>query len=101
MSTQTHSYEFTLVLSGFSELKPDVMDSLFEAGCDDGLLCLDEYGAPFIEFDREASSLEEAVRSAIADVHKTPYRVLRVESEAAATVQTINAELAAAAGEAT
>lgn len=96
MSPKRQSYEFTLVLSGFSELTETVMGSLYEAGCDDGLLCVDKYGVPFIEFDREASSFDEAVRSAIADVQKAPYRVLRVESEAADTVQTINSELAAA-----
>lgn len=95
MSAKLQSFEFTLILSGFTELTERVMDSLYEAGCDDGLLCLDKYGVPFIEFDRKASSFDEAVRSVIADVQKTPFRVLRVVSESAKTLESINTELAA------
>jgi hypothetical protein len=71
------------------------MDSLYEAGCDDGLLCLDKHGIPFIEFEREASTFDEAVRSAIENVHKTTFRVVRVEADPSRNVEAINAELAA------
>lgn len=99
MSSTRKSHEFTIVLSGFSELTENAMNALYEAGCDDGLLCLDKHGVPFIEFHREASSFDEAVRSAIADVQRTPFRVLRVETAVTRTVDLINAELAAACSE--
>ena len=87
------TFEFTLVLSGFSSLSDEALNSLYEAGCDDGLVCLAKDGTPFIEFDREASDLQSAIRSAIADVHKTPFQVLKVENPASAIVATINSEL--------
>ncbi|MGH8488010.1 MAG: hypothetical protein ACREXS_03845, partial [Gammaproteobacteria bacterium] len=57
-------YEFTLILSGPLELTDEIADELFEAGCDDGTpgTCEDVFS---IDFHREASSLEEAIRSAI------------------------------------
>ena len=93
MSKSMSTFDFTLVLSGFSELTDEVMNALYEAGCDDGLVCLAKDGTAFIEFDREATDLQSAIRSAIADVRKTPYRVLRVETPATSIVALINAEL--------
>ncbi len=91
--TKPSTFDFTLVLSGFTELTDGAMNTLYEAGCDDGLVCLAKDGTPFIEFDREATDLQSAIRSAIADVQKTPYRVVRVETPVTAIVTLINAEL--------
>lgn len=73
-------YEFTLLLSEPSELTEDMADTLFEAGCDDGTpgTC---NGVFSIDFHREANSLEEAIRSAIANVRAAGYDVERVEIE--------------------
>ena len=87
------TYDFTLVLSGFSKLTDDILNTLFEAGCDDGLVCLANDGTPFIEFDREGADLQSAIRSAISDIKKTPYHVLRVETPATSIVAIINSEL--------
>ena len=75
-------YEFTLILERSLELTEDIADELFEAGCDDGTpgIC---NGVFSIDFHREASSLEEAIRSAIANVKSAGYEVERVEIEAA------------------
>ena len=75
------NYDFTLILSGSLELTEDVADALFEAGCDDGTpgTCS---GVFSIDFHREANSLEEAIRSAIASVNSAGYEVKRVEIEA-------------------
>ena len=74
-------YEFTLVLKGQLELTEEVADELFAAGCNDGTpgTC---NGVFSIDFHREATSLEEAIRSAIADVKSAGYEVGRVEIEA-------------------
>ena len=40
---------------------------MFDAGCDDALVGSSE-GAQFLDFDREAGSIEKAVLSAVADV---------------------------------
>ena len=60
-------YEFTLVLSGVRELTRDVLDALYEAGCDDALVGMRD-GVAYAEFCREADSFPEAVLSAIRDV---------------------------------
>ena len=67
----THTFQFTLVLKNVNENTPELEDTLYEAGCDDALI---QYrnGAVYLDFDREASSLEEAVVSAIKDVKSVP-----------------------------
>jgi hypothetical protein len=75
------THEFTLVLTGFQSLSEDVEDALFEAGCDDALLGI-RSGVPYLEFEREAPSLIEAVLSAIRDVNRSGVaRVTSVEPE--------------------
>lgn len=74
------TYNFRLILTGFSELTSDVEDSLFEAGCDDGNLGMID-GVGFVEFDREAQSFLQALCSAIDNVEKAGYRTVRVEPE--------------------
>jgi hypothetical protein len=75
------TYHFTLILTGPLELTEDIADALFEAGCDDGTpgTCNEAFS---IDFHREASSLEEAIRSAIENVRTAGYDVSRVEIEA-------------------
>lgn len=76
-------YEFTLILSGSPELTEEAAERLFEAGCDDGTpgTC---NGVFSIDFHRQAPSLEEAIRAAIANVKSAGYEVERVEIEAEA-----------------
>ena len=52
-------------------------------------------GVAFLEFDRQAPSLQKAIRSAIRDVEGAGVgvRVVRVESEAANVIAKINANL--------
>ena len=79
-------YEFTLTLKGSLELTEDVADALFEAGCDDGTPGTCD-GVFSIDFHRKANSLEEAIRSAIANVKSAGYEIERVEIEAGAVPQ--------------
>ncbi len=90
------TYNFTLVLSGITEVTDEAANALFEAGCDDGSFASRD-GIAFISFHRDAATLRGAIDSAMADVKKTGYGVLRVESEAANTIAQINAELLDAA----
>jgi len=73
-----NKYEFTLLLKGSLELTEEIADELFAAGCDDGTpgTC---NGVFSIDFHRKATSLEEAIRSAIANVKSAGYEVERVE----------------------
>ena len=85
---------FTLVLSGVSELTPDLADALYEA-TDGDIECNMQDGVAFLEFSRTAPTLREAILSAIQDVEgaQVGVRVVRVETEAANTVAKINADL--------
>ena len=64
------TYQFTLVLKGVNQDTPDLEDSLYEAGCDDALINFRD-GTVFLDFDREDTSLEEAVISAIKNVRSS------------------------------
>lgn len=74
---------FTLILTADpTEEEADRLYSLF----DDGTLSTIE-GVPQIHFHREASSLEEAIRSAINTVRSAGFDVIRVEIEPEAVAQ--------------
>ena len=81
-------YEFTLILKGQLELTEEISDELFEAGCDDGTpgIC---NGVFSIDFHRVGSSMEAAIRSAIANVKAAGYEVERAEIEAEAMSQLV------------
>ena len=66
------TYDFTIV---FDLPVPSVdpagyLDALYEAGCDDATVGVGEPGSIELDFTREASSAEEAMSSAVADVLK-------------------------------
>jgi len=65
---ETHkTYQFILVLNNVDENTANLEDSLYEAGCDDALVNF-RNGRVYLDFDRKAASLEEAVMSAIENV---------------------------------
>ena len=63
------THHFTLIVDGVDLHLESAIDRLFEAGCDDALVGTTD-GVQFIDFDREASSLNDAVLSAVADVEQ-------------------------------
>jgi len=75
------TYDFTVVLRATPELTEDLADRLYAAGCDDGTpgMCC---GSTTIDFHRAAATLEEAIRSAIANVNSAGCVVERVQIEA-------------------
>jgi hypothetical protein len=93
------NYQFTLILAGVAEITPELADSLFAAtGGDIEFNMRDDVA--YIEFDRAAASLRDAVSSAIAQVENAGVgaRVVRVESDAANTIAKINTDLLGVAG---
>ena len=76
MKKEVHT--FTLLLVNEHELTTELEDALFEAGCDDGML-FSKNQVVYIEFDRDADSLEEAIVSAINNVESAGFQVARVE----------------------
>jgi hypothetical protein len=79
------TYGFDVILKDVSELSDDQADTLFAAGCDDGTPTSCN-GSAWIHFDREAASLEEAIRSAVAQVGVAGFRVAKVELDAEAAL---------------
>lgn len=60
-------YNFILTLSGVTYETEGLEDALHESGCDDALICA--YGkSVYLEFDREAASLDLAIGSAIENI---------------------------------
>lgn len=73
-------WRFTLRLKGIEEFTNDIANRLYEAGCCDGTLSSSNRRAE-IGFDREAKTLNDAIRSAIANVRSVGLDVERVEIE--------------------
>jgi hypothetical protein len=88
------THKFTLVLAGVSEITPALADDLYEATGGDIEFNM-RGGVAFLEFERTAATLRDAITSAIRDVEQADggLRVVRVESEVANTIAKINADL--------
>ncbi|MGP0066143.1 MAG: hypothetical protein ACLQGP_21400 [Isosphaeraceae bacterium] len=71
---------FTLILDGVPELTPEILDRLFEAGCDDALISRCD-GQVSMDFHRVAPTMREAITSAIRDIQKAGVgaRVVRID----------------------
>jgi hypothetical protein len=94
------NYQFTLILSGVSEISPELADALFAATGGDVEFNM-RNDVAFLEFDRPAPTLRDAVNLAIGQVEGAGMgvRVVRVESDAANTIAKINADLLGVGGE--
>jgi hypothetical protein len=76
-------YRFALIISSSPlshEEILDATDALGEAGCTDASIRGHAQGMELL-FERTAKTLQAAISSAIADVEKAGYSVLRVEME--------------------
>jgi hypothetical protein len=77
------SYDFSVIIAAGKlshEEILDATDALGNAGCTDALLCGHAEGME-LQFSRSSRSLQGAITSAIVDVEKAGFRVLRVEME--------------------
>ena len=72
------TYQFTLIVEAPDLQSDDLVEALYEAGCDDALIGrVDD--TQYLDFDRESLSLEEAILSAVADVeHVDGVEVIRL-----------------------
>ena len=88
------TYQFSLILSGVAEITPELADALYAAAGGDIEFNM-RNDVAYIEFDRAADTLHDAVSSAIMQVEGAGVgvRVVRVESDAANTIAKINADL--------
>jgi hypothetical protein len=76
--TKLETQEFTLILTGVSELTDELQGRLLEAGCDDASLW-SEGDTVCLDFSREAESLGDAIGSAVKDVMRAGCVVARVD----------------------
>ena len=92
MNVKNHC--FTLVLSGVSEITPELSDALYEA-CDGDIEFNVIDGVALLEFERTNGNLEDAIQSAVTQVEGSGLgiRVIRVESNESNTIARINANL--------
>lgn len=72
----THS--FSIIASGLDHEADDFEDRLYEAGCDDATVSVQQ-GAIILDFDREAPGFNSAIKSAIRDVERAGATVVQVE----------------------
>ncbi len=75
-----NKHVFTLVLTGITDLTPQVENALLGSGCDDGTIAM-RAGRPYITFSRRAPSMKDAILSAIENVRRARIGadVLRVD----------------------
>jgi hypothetical protein len=75
-------WTFRLTLRGI-ELSDEQLDTLYEAGCDDGSFSAEPDGTILGFFDREAPTEQDAVISAIVDIEHAGIgaQVLRVQAD--------------------
>jgi hypothetical protein len=83
--TNVKTYAFDVILKDAPEVTDDQADGLFAAGCDDGTPAACG-GIAWIHFDRQAPSLEEAIRSAVTQVQQAGLTVSKVELDLDAAV---------------
>jgi hypothetical protein len=83
-------HEFTVILAGISEISDEAAGALYEAGCDDGSPGSCE-GVVSVDFHRDATTLEEAIQSAIVDIRKAGFGIKRVEIYPDALAQALRA----------
>jgi hypothetical protein len=63
------NYSFTLWVKGLDPNEQDYEKRLYDAGCDDALVCVID-GMICVDFDRAAQSREQAVAAAQADINR-------------------------------
>lgn len=85
------TFNFTLIVEGPDLQADDVVDALFEAGCDDALVGRAD-GIQYLDFERESDSLEDAVLSAVANSERVQgVEVVRIADAGLASMADIAA----------
>jgi len=74
------TFSFKLKVVGIDIENTAYADLLFEAGCDDALVFVED-GALYLDFDRDAVSFDAAINSAIACIMKAGGSVESIQSQ--------------------
>lgn len=74
-------HQFTIVVNGVDLQSDPGANALFAAGCDDATATRIS-GVQYVEFDREAVSLEAAIQSAVSDLQRlNGLEVVRISNQ--------------------
>ena len=73
-------HEFSIIASGLDHEAEDFETRFFNAGCDDATVSFQK-GHIIVDFSREATTLQDAIASAVADVRKAGATVDRIEPD--------------------
>ena len=65
---ENYNFVLNFALPRSDENPEQFLDALYDAGCDDAAVGIGQYGMIGLDFTRAATSAEEAVRTALADV---------------------------------
>lgn len=76
-SQKLKTFHFVVHLKGVRGITQRLQDRVFAAGCDDAAL-ISQNGKVFLDFDREAVSMPDAVQSALADIERAGVRVAQI-----------------------
>jgi hypothetical protein len=71
------TFHFVVYLHGVRDISSRLQDRLVEAGCDDAAL-VSQGGKVFLDFDRQAPSMPDAIRSALTDIERAGVHVSEV-----------------------
>lgn len=88
-------YDFTLKFSLLdTQIDPnEYVEQLYANGCDDALIGVGNQGYIALNFMREASSVDEAISSAIADVRRVIPDATMIEATTDSVILTDKAEI--------
>jgi hypothetical protein len=85
MINPIREHEFTVILASPEQSEEDA-NALYEAGCFDGSISASG-GVTRIDFHRQGANLEDAIRSAIANVQSSGFQVAQVVIEPKSLMQ--------------
>ncbi|QIW15746.1 hypothetical protein A4G20_05080 [Pasteurellaceae bacterium RH1A] len=86
-------YHFSILIRDANKATEALEDRLFEAGCDDALICFNNQTV-YLEFDREAETAKEAIESAMSDIRAAGFKDLILQESGVSSL----AEIASRAG---
>ena len=83
------TFQFTLIVDGPDLQDQPLIDQLFEAGCDDATIGSRD-GVQYVDFDREAEALDDAILSAVEDLETLEgVKVIRIADAGLASLADI------------
>lgn len=81
-------YHFSILIRDANPQIEALEDRLFEAGCDDALICFNNRTV-YLEFDREAENAQIAIESAMLDIQKAGFYELILQESGVSSLAEI------------